>query len=162
MGQFVPQHPAIALRSQSNRIRVLVVAALIALLAVAGTVILIADSDDQAGGGSSVHSFGHINYGGFNPATGRPEAAPLPQQSHPLQSTLSQPRYDGGPEEGTRGIERSAPEVSVNPSTGYPNTRYDGGPEEGTRGATSSSPAPVQRYDGGPDEGTRGPGFSTD
>jgi hypothetical protein len=34
-------------------------------------------------------------------------------------------RYDGGPEEGTRG-----PATSTSNST----TRYDGGPEEGTRG----------------------------
>ena len=32
-------------------------------------------------------------------------------------------RYDGGPEEGTRGASASAPA-----------SRYDGGPEEGTRG----------------------------
>jgi len=43
-------------------------------------------------------------------------------------SVATQPagvRYDGGPEEGTRGLVTS-------PSS--PNTRYDGGPEEGTRG----------------------------
>jgi hypothetical protein len=38
-------------------------------------------------------------------------------------------RYDGGPEEGTRG---AVPEVWTDTS---PATRYDGGPDEGTRGA---------------------------
>ena len=69
-------------------------------------------------------------------------------------------RYDGGPDEGTRGIRQSgsAAEVYVNPSTGLPGTRYDGGPEEGTRGQLSSPVAPGTRFDGGPEEGTRGPG----
>jgi hypothetical protein len=43
-------------------------------------------------------------------------------------SSVSQPagvRYDGGPEEGTRGPAANAPSLD---------TRYDGGPEEGTRG----------------------------
>jgi hypothetical protein len=61
-------------------------------------------------------------------------------------------RYDGGPEEGTRGG------FPVQP----PSTRYDGGPEEGTRGALSSTAPsnaePGTRYDGGPEEGSRGSG----
>ncbi len=43
-------------------------------------------------------------------------------------SSLSTPagiRYDGGPEEGTRGPAAATPNFD---------TRYDGGPEEGTRG----------------------------
>jgi hypothetical protein len=43
-------------------------------------------------------------------------------------TSVSQPtgvRYDGGPEEGTRGPAASTPDLD---------TRYDGGPEEGTRG----------------------------
>src|SRR5919106_888423 len=63
------------------------------------------------------------------------------------------PRYDGGPEEGSRGL-HTAPIA--------PDTRYDGGPEEGSRGPLTSHVAPDTRYDGGPEEGTRGPGFSTD
>jgi hypothetical protein len=38
-------------------------------------------------------------------------------------------RYDGGPEEGTRGIAPATP----------PSSRYDGGPEEGTRGLGSNT-----------------------
>jgi hypothetical protein len=62
-------------------------------------------------------------------------------------------RYDGGPEEGSRGL-HTAPIA--------PDTRYDGGPEEGSRGPLTSQMGPDTRYDGGPEEGTRGPGFSTD
>ena len=39
-------------------------------------------------------------------------------------------RYDGGPEEGTRGALSS--DASSN---ALPGTRYDGGPEEGSRGS---------------------------
>ena len=55
-------------------------------------------------------------------------------------------RYDGGPEEGSRGV------IQVQ----RPGVRYDGGPEEGSRGALSSGAAPGTRYDGGPEEGSRG------
>jgi hypothetical protein len=89
-------------------------------------VILATDSDEVAGT-SSARPFEAINYGGFNPGTGRPESAPLPQQEHPLPSRIGSTRYDGGPEEGTRGL---APRAST-PSVGI---RYDGGPEEGTSG----------------------------
>jgi hypothetical protein len=59
-------------------------------------------------------------------------------------------RFDGGPQEGTRGalVIRSAPAVSL--------TRFDGGPNEGTRGGQVVIPTEGVRFDGGPDEGTRG------
>ena len=68
-------------------------------------------------------------------------------------------RYDGGPEEGTRGVV-PAQQAGV---------RYDGGPEEGTASLIQrSAPAtfepnsikssPAVRYDGGPEEGSRGSG----
>ena len=50
-------------------------------------------------------------------------------------------RYDGGPEEGTRGPVK---DYSMNSATG------DVG--------RSLAPSPSERYDGGPEEGTRGPG----
>ncbi|MDQ3647711.1 MAG: hypothetical protein M3433_03850 [Actinomycetota bacterium] len=56
-------------------------------------------------------------------------------------------RYDGGPEEGTRGLVRPDAARAL---------RYDGGPEEGNRGALSPNAVPGTRYDGGPDEGSRG------
>jgi hypothetical protein len=59
-------------------------------------------------------------------------------------------RFDGGPQEGTRGalVIRSTPAVSL--------TRFDGGPNEGTRGGQVVTPTEGVRFDGGPDEGTRG------
>jgi hypothetical protein len=68
-------------------------------------------------------------------------------------------RFDGGPNEGTRGaVSRQQVDSPV--------VRFDGGPQEGTRGAIVSNPvqAPAldrgpragTRFDGGPQEGTRG------
>jgi hypothetical protein len=128
MGKAIPtQHPAVVLRSHFNQLRALLAVALIALIGLTVTVVVLADDQGQPSDTSSAAPVGTINYGGFNPATGRPDSAPLPQQ-HPLQS-----RYDGGPEEGTRGPK----DYSLNSATGDvqpPSTRYDGGPEEGTRG----------------------------
>lgn len=64
-------------------------------------------------------------------------------------------RYDGGPEEGSHGIRHSSAATSRSADT-----RYDGGPEEETRGAppsdAQSNTVPGVRYDGGPEEGSRG------
>lgn len=51
------------------------------------------------------------------------------EKTVPAQAASGQ-RYDGGPEEGTRGV------VPAPPVAGE---RYDGGPEEGTRGPTRFS-----------------------
>lgn len=56
-------------------------------------------------------------------------------------------RYDGGPDEGTRGLVRSG---------SAPVVRYDGGPEEGGHGITHAGAASATRYDGGPVEGAAG------
>jgi hypothetical protein len=48
--------------------------------------------------------------------TGRPESAPLPQAEHPQQNATGGTRYDGGPEERTRGAV-PAPQPSVIPET---------------------------------------------
>jgi hypothetical protein len=73
-------------------------------------------------------------------------------------------RYDGGPEEGTAALtQRSAlATFDSNSIKQPPGVRYDGGPEEGSRGPLSSD-APSNtilgtRYDGGPEEGSRGSG----
>jgi hypothetical protein len=151
MGKAIPsQHPAVVLRSHFNFVRNLLAVAMIAVVGLSTAVVIVANDDDEIAGTTSARPVETINYGGFNPATGRPESAPLPQQAQALPPAT---RYDGGPEEGTRGMtqQRSVP---------APGTRYDGGPEEGSRGITSAEP-PATRYDGGPEEGTRGPGFRT-
>jgi hypothetical protein len=73
----------------------------------------------------------------------------------PVESAVI--RFDGGPQEGTRGaIARTnpvqAPALDRGPRAG---TRFDGGPQEGTRGAVTQYSA-ATRFDGGPNEGSRG------
>jgi hypothetical protein len=66
-------------------------------------------------------------------------------------------RFDGGPQEGTRGaIVRSNPVQAPTLDAGsQASTRFDGGPQEGTRGAVVPY-SDSTRFDGGPNEGTRG------
>jgi hypothetical protein len=134
MGQAVPtHHPPVVLRSHYRQLRALLAVAMIAIAGLAAAVVILANESDEVEGTSATQS---IEYGGFNPATGRPESAPLPQQEHPLQSRIGSTRYDGGPEEGTAALtQRSAPATfDPNSIKSAPGVRYDGGPEEGTRG----------------------------
>jgi hypothetical protein len=63
------------------------------------------------------------------------------------QAITPDTRFDGGPNEGTRGAVSQPVESAV--------IRFDGGPQEGTRGAPVLYSA-TTRFDGGPNEGTRG------
>ena len=79
MAQPVPQqHPAVVLRTHYAHLRVLLAIALIALMAMTVAVVALATSDSSPGTASS--------------------PAPI-TAAGPSGST----RYDGGPEEGTRG-----------------------------------------------------------
>ena len=128
MGKAIPsQHPAVVLRSHYTHLRALLAIATIAVVGLTAAVVILAtnvEGDMSAGSATQVSALG------------------------PAGST----RYDGGPEEGTRGGVPAQP----------PSARYDGGPEEGTRGALSSgapsNAVPGTRYDGGPEEGSRGSG----
>jgi hypothetical protein len=164
MGKAIPtQHPAVVLRSHYRQLRALLAVAMIAVVGLTAAVVILANDDGQVTGTSSAEPIESINYGGFNPATGRPDTAPLPHQGRvaPPPST----RYDGGPEEGTRGplVSPLAPSLPAypTPDANAPGTRYDGGPGEGTRGMSSTSDpsgaAAGIRFDGGPEEGSRGP-----
>jgi hypothetical protein len=144
MGHAIPkQHPAVVLRSHFNVVRALLGVAMVALVALAIALVIVANDTEDVTGTTSAKPIGSINYGGFNPATGRPESAPLPQREAVAPPATT--RYDGGPEEGSRGPVK---DYSKNSATGD--------------SARTPVQAPDTRYDGGPEEGTRGPGFSTD
>jgi type II secretory pathway pseudopilin PulG len=115
MGQPIPaQHPSVVLRSHFKLVRGILALAMVAVLALTAAVVILANDDVQV-----------------NPAT---KAAPAVQQQ---VQTPAGTRFDGGPEEGTRGLasQASAPVT----------TRFDGGPEEGTRGPRSYYESPNQR-----------------
>ena len=100
MSPTVPeQHPAVVLRSHYRHLRGLLAITMIALIAMAVAVAILASAGTSA-----------------------PSRATVPSTT---ESSPAGIRYDGGPDEGTRGLIES-PRV--------PSTRYDGGPEEG--GAT--------------------------
>jgi hypothetical protein len=124
MGQAVPsQNPAVVLQSQFNRLRAFLAVALIAVIGLTVAVVIVANDENQPSTASSAAPIGHIHYGGFNPATGRPQSVPLAQQEHPLQSRVgtAQPdapitgsRSDGAADEGTTGPK----DYSKNSATG--------------------------------------------
>jgi uncharacterized iron-regulated membrane protein len=129
------QHPSVVLRSHFKLVRGLLAIAMVAVVALAAVVVILANDDDQV--------------------TTANKAAPAVQSQPQTQPGT---RYDGGPDEGTRGLSaQSLPQTQ-------PGTRYDGGPEEGTRDLNVQSQAApaTTRFDGGPEEGTRGPQPSTD
>ena len=76
--------------------------------------------------------------GSFSSTDGDDSAAPATQQPS-VASPEAGVRYDGGPEEGTRGAAPSPSSIAPSVEGALDNVRsgngrYDGGPEEGTRG----------------------------
>jgi hypothetical protein len=115
MGQPIPaQHPSVVLRSHFKLVRTLLILAVAALLASSAAVVILANDEDQ------------VNSAAVS------KSAPATQQQLPAGT-----RFDGGPDEGTRGL-AAQPRSPVT-------TRFDGGPEEGTRGARSYYESPNQR-----------------
>jgi hypothetical protein len=134
MGQVIPkQHPSVVLRSHFKAVRALLAVALVAICALAATLVIVANDNNDV-------------------ATVAPKSSPLQQQ----QALPTGTRFDGGPDEGTRG-----PQVSP----AAPGTRFDGGPDEGTRGPQSywESSDARSSYQPAPADGTKaragGPSF---
>jgi hypothetical protein len=153
MGQAIPtQHPAVVLRSHHRQLRGLLAVLMFAVVGLTTAVVILAtDADRDLNAGSantpSALTLQEQRWAAYDEAIG---ALTAKQLADVFSSGSVAPgvRYDGGPEEGTRGVV-SAPQ---------PGVRYDGGPEEGTRGGSLSSTAAGTRYDGGPEEGSRGGG----
>ena len=121
MGQPIPaQHPSVVLRSQFQLVKALLAIAMAAVIALTAAVVILANDEDQI-----------------------EKSTPVVQQQPQTQPGT---RYDGGPEEGTRGAV-STPQVA--------GMRFDGGPEEGTRGPQSYTSSPDYRssYQPVPDDG---------
>jgi hypothetical protein len=171
MGHAIPkQHPAVVLRSHYNLVRALLGVAMFALVGLVIALVIVADDDNESA------STGAVQVAPASPPFDRAQPAyptPAPEAVSPgsdrsysgpaptrkLDGATDIPRtapvepgtrYDGGPEEGTRG-------AIVSPAA--PDTRYDGGPEEGTRSPLTS---PVAPDTGGSSESQGGPGFRTD
>jgi hypothetical protein len=129
MGKAVPaQHPAVVLRSHYKLVRALLAVAMIAVVGLTGAVVIVAGDSHEVAGKSS---------------------------ARPHQGRVAQPpgtRYDGGPDEGTRGAVSSGRRDSAPlPQQEHPLRSRLGTTE-------SSAPITSPRYDGGPEEGSRGLG----
>jgi hypothetical protein len=126
MGQVIPkQHPSVVLRSHFKAVRALLIAALVAVCALAAALVIVANDDNDVAS----------------------TAQPISQQ----QALPTGTRFDGGPDEGTRGPQ-------AYPAA--PGTRFDGGPDEGTRGPQSywESSEPRSSYQPAPADGARAGG----
>jgi hypothetical protein len=177
----------VVLRSHYNLVRALLGVAMVALVGLVIALVIVAGDDNEPASTSAVQAAPvmprlapaqpayptpapeAVNPGSDRSYSGAAPTRKLDGSTDIGRTAPAQPgtRYDGGPEEGTRG-------AITSPVT--PGTRYDGGPDEGTRGAITSPVTPGTRYDGGPDEGSRspltsrvapdesrsGPGFRTD
>jgi hypothetical protein len=122
----------VVLRSHYNHLRALLIAALIAVLGLAGAVVIVANDDDDTVLSTSTPA---IEYGGTG-ATGVPDMAPLPQRRlDGAVDTAPAPRYDGGPNEGSADIQLRGSKASDTPQSTHP--RYDGGPNEGSADVTT-------------------------
>ena len=114
MGNAIPaQHPEVVLRSQFNLVRALLLAATIAVVALSIAVVNVANDTDQASKSGAASSVQSLRYGGFNPATGRPESVPLPARTLPAHPPISQ--IGGGVDEGTSGAVK---DYGLNSATG--------------------------------------------
>jgi hypothetical protein len=60
-------------------VRTLLAVATIAVLGLTVAVVILAQTASEASGMSSAEPIHPIDYGGFNPGTGRPESGPLPR-----------------------------------------------------------------------------------
>src|SRR4051812_22821039 len=163
MGKAIPtQHPAVVLRSHYVQLRALLATAMIAVLGLSAAVVILATDARAPGAGSATRVTAP------SPAdSSRYDGGPEEGTRGAIAALGPGVRYDGGPEEGTAALtERSAAATpathDLNSIQSSPGVRYDGGPEEGSRGALSSGAASEvvseTRYDGGPEEGSRGIG----
>ena len=174
MGKAVPaQHPAVVLRSHYRQVKAMLAIAMVAVVGLSAAVVIVANDDDvasapdtavQSQDSMATHAHPKQQPGVQQPPGTRYDGGPEEGSRGVVPARQPGVRYDGGPEEGAAALtQRSAPATfDPNSIKSPPGVRYDGGPEEGSRGALSSDPpsnaVPGTRYDGGPEEGSRGSG----
>jgi hypothetical protein len=171
MGHAIPkQHPAVVLRSHFNLVRALLGVAMVALVGLVIALVIVANDDNEPASTSAVQAVPvtpqvapalpayptpapeAVSPGSDRSYSGAMPTRKLDGSTDTGRTAPAAPgtRYDGGPEEGTRGAIATPP---------APGTRYDGGPDEGSRSPLTSRVAPDTS---GPAESSSGPGFRTD
>ena len=126
MSDVIPsQHPAVVLRSHYQHLRWLLGVMVIAVVGLTAAVVILAVNNDSA---TSAPSSSAASVAIPAAAAGSQVGATLDHRG--LQATPGlTTRYDGGPEEGTRGV--LATPSSSQPQNPY---SYNGGHEEGLAG----------------------------
>ena len=120
----------------------------------AGVVILANDADQVASTNRAAPAVQADRSRSSRPArasTAVPTRAPAVWRRSTQPQLPAGTRFDGGPDEGTRGLAAQAqPQLPAG-------TRFDGGPDEGTRGLQSYYESPLQRssYQPAPADGTK-------
>jgi hypothetical protein len=127
MSTSIPkQHPSVVLRSQYDHMKALLAVCLAVVAALATSVVLVAtDDNDPAGADKRPGALGVGSLGAAGAMATSPKHEIALRRSTAVVTVPGSARYDGGPDEGTRGPTRVASPTS---------TRFDGGPDEGTRG----------------------------
>jgi hypothetical protein len=111
MGQAIPrQHPAVVPRSRYTWVRALLAVAMIAVAGLTIAVVILASDSNQVSGTGAARPVESIRYGDFNPATGRPDSAPLPQRKPDGAAG-----HNGGPDDGTPPSATAPLAASVHP-----------------------------------------------
>jgi type II secretory pathway pseudopilin PulG len=117
MGQVIPrQHPAVVLKSHYKALRALLAVALVAIVALATTVVILANDDNGV-------------------TSSAQPAAKTAVHAQTQQQLPAGTRFDGGPDEGTRGPQAPSYWQQANPRTSYeptPNSGFKeraGGPQ---------------------------------
>jgi hypothetical protein len=126
MGNAIPaQHPAVVLRWHLQIVRAALAAAMIAVVGLSIAVVMVATDTQLVSSTRSASAVYPPHYGSFNPEVWQQESAPLAQEEHAVQSSIGSTRYDGGPEEGTRGNVQAPAPNSVDESQNGPGARTD-------------------------------------
>jgi hypothetical protein len=132
MGQAIPrQHPAVVLRSHHRQLRALLALALVVLVGLSVALVLVANDDESTTTSSAIPGQS-IEYGDFNPQTGRPLA------------NVATPNVAANP---------PIAYGDFNPQTGRP-LANGVAPDESNIAAAISGAQPVADPSSGPDEST--------
>jgi hypothetical protein len=156
MGQAIPrQHPAVVLRSHYRQLRTLLALALVVLAGLSVALVFVANDDEGTTGASLAKPGEPIEYGNFNPQTGRP----LPDVATPNIAANPPIEYGGfNPQTGRPAVNGATPdESSIAAAISGARQSAPSGPDEanvasaianGTAALTGSR----QSAPGGPDE----------
>ena len=125
MGQVIPrQHPAVVLRSQYKAVLAMLCVALVAIVALAATLVIVANDDDPDHGLRSAERPAAADPAARHPLRRRPDEGTRGIQAAPPAELAPGTRFDGGPDEGTAARSPTGSRT--------PRSSYQPAPDEGS------------------------------